>query len=124
MPLNRPSQSELLEALAEYLAAPVSDAGADRFYRRVAFNMVNLIQREQQLGNGFAEQEQQLLHSLLQTALPPTQRPPEQNLDELNAELNQAIANGDLPLTPALSQILLTIAELKLTIDNPRYFIG
>lgn len=114
MPLNRPTQGELLEAVAEYLAAPVQDANADRFYRRVAFNIVNLVLREQAQGSTFAEQERAQLQALLQAA-------PEQTPAQLNAQLNHAIACGDLPLTPTLSQALLRIAELKLAIDNPRY---
>ncbi|MEE2733016.1 MAG: DUF6285 domain-containing protein [Pseudomonadota bacterium] len=113
MPLNRPTQDELLEAVAEYLSQPVVDAAADRFYRRVACNAVELVRREQALQSDFQQSERQHLQLLLNAT--------SDELAELNQRLNAAIASGELALTPALTKALLAIAELKLGIDNPRY---
>lgn len=114
MPLNRPTQDELLEAVAEYLSQPVVDANADRFYRRVAFNVVNLVRREQAHSAEFQNTEHRYLQRLLNAET-------NQSTTELNAQLNQAIANGDIALNPELSELLLALAALKLDIDNPRY---
>lgn len=114
MPLNRPTQDELLEAVAEYLSQPVSDASADRFYRRVAFNVVNLVRREQVQSQAFQHFELSKLQSLLQADK-------SLSLEELNLQLNEAIASGQLAITPQLTDALLAIAEHKLEIDNPRY---
>ncbi|RLU00767.1 DUF6285 domain-containing protein [Ketobacter sp.] len=113
MPLNRPTQDELLEAVAEYLSQPVVDTTADRFYRRVACNVVELVRREQALQSGFQNNERQHLKLLLADD--------EDSVIELNRRLHQAIASGDLPLSPTLTEALLAIAKLKLDIDNPRY---
>lgn len=114
MPLNRPTQDELLEAVAEYLSQPVNDPNADHFYRRVAFNVVNLVRREQAQSVDFQNTERATLLTLLEadTSLSTT---------ELNQQLDRAIASGDLALTPQLTDALLAIAEHKLNIDNPRY---
>jgi hypothetical protein len=114
MPLNRPTQDELLEAVAEYLSQPVSDASADRFYRRVAFNVVNLVRREQALAEHFHHTERAILLSLLNTDAG-------HSTTELTRQLDQSIASGDLTLSPQLANALLSIAEQKLDIDNPRY---
>ncbi len=114
MPLNRPTQDELLEAVAEYLSQPVTDANADRFYRRVALNMVELVRREQAQSADFHGFEQSRLQTLLQAD-------EGVSVDALNAQLNDAIANGEQAITPQLTQTLLEIAEHKLGIDNPRY---
>lgn len=114
MPLNRPTQDELLEAVAEYLSQPVEDANADRFYRRVAFNVVNLVRREQAHAAEFQDTERRYLQQLLDA---------DENISTatLNDQLNLAIANGDLTLNADLTALLLKLAELKLNIDNPRY---
>lgn len=113
MPLNRPTQDELLESVAEYLAQDVEDPKADRFYRRVALNVVKLIRREQATGRSF----QQLEHAQLGQLLGNNQITAEQ----LNSQLNDAIASKEFAINVDLTQTLLYIAQHKLDIDNPRY---
>ncbi len=114
MPLNRPSQDELLEAVAEFLSQKVEDPGADQFYRRVASNVINQVRREHTLSGKFKEQETALLRELLNAD-------ENTSLQQLNQQLNDAIANREQSINVQLTQCLLNIAKHKLAIDNPRY---
>ena len=112
MPLNRPTQDELLEAVTEYLNQPVHDAKADGFYRRVAANVLNVVRREQQLAPSFEQKETELLQNLLDC---------DKAREDLNAQLQAKIENGEMAITEQLTETLLEISRLKLGIDNPRY---
>ena len=113
MPLNRPHRQELLTAVTDYLRQPPADTEADRFYRRVAANVLAIVQREELQAPGF----QQLDARQLQTFLASNETDP----DILNKTLCSAIENGHTPINPALTGMLLQLARAKLEIDNPKY---
>lgn len=115
MPLNRPSKQELLTAVTEYLQQKPLEAKADLFFRRVAANVLGIVQREEQQ----AEQFQQLEIEMLQQFLASNESDPAL----LNQTLAQAIDNGDVAINSALTHMLLRLADAKLSIDNPKYKI-
>ena len=112
MPLNRPTQFELLDAVEAYLRDPAQDPKADTFFRRVASNVLAIVVRELQLADEFERAEQQLLEQLL--------RQSGEN-ETLNQMLNDKILQQDIEFNSALTSALLNIAERKLEIDNPGY---
>lgn len=113
MPLNRPTKTELLEAVREYLQQTPDDPKVDHFYRRVASNVLSIVQREEYLSESFMQQEQNLLQTFL--------RSNESDTSKLNQQLAQAINKRDIEITPALTNLLLQLASSKLNIDNPKY---
>ncbi|AUM12621.1 DUF6285 domain-containing protein [Ketobacter alkanivorans] len=113
MPLNRPNKIELLEAVREYLQQTPEDPKVDQFFRRVASNVLAIVQREEHLHDQYIQQEIIALQACLQST--------ETNLSTLNQQLAHAIESGDLAITPALTHKLLELAQAKLNIDNPKY---
>lgn len=112
MPLNRPTQIELLDAVESYLLHPSEDPKADAFYRRVASNTLAIVVRELQLAEEFSATEQALLTELLQ-------QPEDQ--ENLNIMLSDKILNQEIIFDSKLTSTLLTLSKKKLAIDNPRY---
>ena len=126
MPLNRPTQTDLLQAVVEYLRIPVTELGnqkADQFFRRVSANVLGIIQREIQLGSKFENRETQLLSTLLSDldAYGDLDQGQNQN-HELNLALCDAIDEDKIPITTDLVDTLKAISTEKLKIDNPTYF--
>ncbi len=126
MPLNRPTQTDLLQAVVEYLRIPVTELGnqkADQFFRRVSANVLGIIQREIQLGSKFENRETQLLSTLLSDldAYGDLDQGQNQN-HELNLALCDAIDEDKIPTTTDLVDTLKAISTEKLKIDNPTYF--
>ena len=113
MPLNRPHSHELISSVQEYLLQQPQDPKADLFYRRVAANVLGIVQREQQMAAGFCDQERVALQEYLNSTVT--------DIALLNQQLAQAIDNGDLAITPQLTNMLLQLAQAKLNIDNPKY---
>ena len=113
MPLNRPNKIELLEAVREYLQHTLEDPKVDHFYRRVASNVLAIVQREEHLHEQYIQQETIALQSCLHST--------ETHLSTLNQQLAHAIESGDLAITPTLTRKLLQLAQTKLNIDNPKY---
>lgn len=109
MPLNRPTQAELLEALGDYLKTPPADLKLDGFLRRVAANVAGVCQREAQQGADYRAADQAFQQRLMQLT----------GADSL-AALCQCLADGEQDVHPLLSD-WLQLAEKKLAIDNPRY---
>jgi hypothetical protein len=113
MPLNRPTKTELLSAVTEYLMQPGEDIKADQFFRRVAYNVMRIVEREDELSEQFKQEETNHLQNFLQLD--------SNNIDSLNSTLNHAIASKQIDITPELTRVLFIIAEAKLHIDNPKY---
>jgi hypothetical protein len=119
MPLNRPTQIELLDAVESYLRQPVEDAKADGFYRRVAANVLGIVQREMLQANDFMAQEQALLSGLFNDLPNESKR----EYRELNHLLCEKIQQGVIGFNTKLTSTLLEIAQQKLAIDNPRHIV-
>lgn len=112
MPLNRPTQAELLDAVAEYLRTPPTDPKVDGFLRRVAANVVSTAQREAEQGANFMAADNAFNETLAAS---------------LNVKGDvQALCNA---LSQGVSADVLShhisdwiaLAGKKLDIDNPKY---
>lgn len=110
-----PDSGRLLQAAVDYLETellPTQD-GYHRFHLRVCINVLRIVARELAQGAALEEGERQRLVQLLGRAGP---------LAELNAELEERIARGELPLeTPGLAEHLQATLRDALAIDNPSW---
>ena len=116
---DRPSPSELADAVREFLEAEVLPSVQDprlRFRLLVAANALSIARRDIEMGDDLAREEVALLRPLGDA--PPAGTPQEQAL-ALAAALARRIRRGDLP--PGTLEALRRIAELKLRVASPRY---
>ena len=111
----RPTAAELIEAVREFIAGPVSAALRDQaaFHARVASNVLAMVERELELGPALDAAETARLKALLGR---------DGGLAELNAALAGAIRDGALDHRrgDVLDHLRRTSRE-KLSIANPRY---
>ena len=120
MAQDRPTAAELIEAVREFIAGPVSAAldGQAAFHARIATNVLAMVERELKIGPAMAAAETARLRTLLD-------RGPgvAGGLAELNAALARAIRDGTLDHRRAevLDHLRQTSRD-KLSIANPRYF--
>lgn len=107
-PHDRPDPGELLDAVRDFLVAEPDDGPRDRLHRRVAANVVGIVQR--QLAG--AEQDA-AVHDA--------------RLARLGADGNRALAELTAsadehdPLYPALVEELADWARRKVAVVNPGY---
>jgi uncharacterized protein DUF6285 len=116
---DRPSASELADAVREFLEAEVLPAAGDprlRFRVLVAANALSILKRELELGDELLGEEIALLRPL--SGAPPSGTLREQ-ARALSAELSRRIRRGDVPR--GTLDVLRRIAELKLRVASPRY---
>ncbi len=111
----RPTAAELIEAVREFIAGPVSAALNNQaaFHARVATNVLAMVERELELGPALDAAELARLKALLGR---------DGSLAELNSALARAIRDGALDhrRTEVLDHLRRTSRE-KLSIANPRY---
>ena len=107
-PHDRPDPLELLEAVRELLLAEAADGPRDRLHRRVAANVVGLVERE--------------LSGLEQATADHRDRLTRLGVDDNRrlAELAASLDEHD-PLYPALTQALAEWARRKVAVVNPAY---
>lgn len=110
-----PDDSELLEAIGAFLrddAIPNLE-GRPAFLARVAANAVEILRRERDLAPAAESAARERLEALLGRA---------GTLEELNEQLCDAIAAGELTLaTPGLAEHLWASTMDRLAVDQPRY---
>lgn len=118
MAQDRPTASELLAAIADFLreeATPALDKAEPRlgFQMRVAVNALAILEREARLGRDADTAEQARLVNLLGRA---------GSLDELNSELARQLRTGarDERDTQLMAHLEATIAD-KIAIANPKW---
>ena len=118
MAQDRPTASELLAAIADFLreeATPALDRTEPRlgFQMRVAVNALAILEREACLGRDADTAEQARLVKLLGRA---------GSLDELNGELARQLRAGarDERDTQLMAHLEATIAD-KIAIANPKW---
>ena len=115
MTQDRPNASELVTAVSEFLERDVMAAtdGRVQFHTRVAVNVLNIVARELELGEGFAQKEQERAAALLGH---------DGAADDLERELAAAIRTGALDnrMDDVRSHVRTTVRE-KLLIANPGY---
>ena len=115
MTQDRPSARELVIAVREFLERDVMAAteGRVQFHTRVSVNVLNIVARELELGDGLAGQERERAAALLGHA---------GDADELERELATAIRSGALDdrMDEVRSHVRATVRE-KLLVANPGY---
>jgi len=115
MPTDRPTASELLEAMREFMAEKVAPnlEGQLAFHVQVAGNVLGIIERTLEHGAAMDAEELQRLQDLLES---------DGSLLELNQELSDRISNGDLDdqQEQVFEHLLKTVKD-KLQLANPRY---
>jgi hypothetical protein len=116
MTQDRPAASELVIAVREFLERDVMAAteGRVQFHTRVAVNVLNIVARELELGDDFAEHERERAAALLGH---------DGDVDDLERELAAALRAGtfdDHLHDEVRSHVRATVRE-KLLIANPGY---
>jgi len=115
MTQDRPTATGLVTAVREFLERDVMAAtdGRVQFHTRVAVNVLNIVARELELGDGFAAAERGRAAALLGHDGP---------VRELEAELATAIRSGalDTRTDEVRAHVRATVRE-KLLIANPGY---
>jgi hypothetical protein len=113
MPMNRPTATELLSALRHSLERDGADSSDSGYERRVAINVLKILERETALGGSFSSDEQQGLRAHLGI---------DAGVMELNAALCDRIQAGrEDPRWDELVALLKRITLGKLAIDNPAF---
>lgn len=107
-PHDRPDPLELLEAVHEFLLAEPADGPRDRLHRRVAANVVAIVQRELASAEQDAADHRDRLEHL------------GVGDNEGLAELARVLDEHD-PRHPALTEALATWARRKVAVVNPAY---
>jgi hypothetical protein len=106
---GRPTMTELVEAVREFLEADVMNAteGRVQFHTRVAINALNTVQRELELGAEQQAAHDERLHALGFAS---------------DAELAAAIRTGSVDdrYAEIKSAVAATVAD-KLRVANPKY---
>lgn len=115
---DRPTPTELLEAVAAFLREQVvpASSGALAFHVRVAANALDIARREllAEADTSQATGERASLQALLGSTEP--------DLDALQRTLCRRIADGALDLaTPGLADHLWRTTRAKLAVDQPGY---
>jgi hypothetical protein len=108
-PHDRPTATELVEAVREFLERDVMEAtsGRIRFHTRVAINVLNMVQRELEMGAEQAAAHQQRLRQLGY---------------EDDATLAAAIRRGDLDdRYDEVKAAITASVDDKLAVANPKY---
>ena len=109
-----PTAEQLTEALASWLAGPMTDSsvGGRRFETRIAANLVRVLGREADLGPAAGEADRIELSSLLDT---------EGSASALASELALRVRTGDQPLNDRLITAARRLVARQLLIANPTY---
>jgi hypothetical protein len=125
MPVNQPNVSQLCEALQEFLGREVTPAVADdglKYKLKIAMNVLGIIARESELGEGFRHLEYSALNEYLGCDVESTD--PKSSASEstdVNQRLLDRIRSDDISREDDLLAALERIAVAKMAIDNPRY---
>lgn len=117
MPLNRPTDSELVEAVSEFLQneiAPLIDRSDVRFRLKIANNVLGIIRRNLESGAEYTARECVALTQLTQSR--------DGDIEDLNKTLCKMIRDGQFDdRLGELAKALIEPTLDKLAIDNPRY---
>jgi hypothetical protein len=112
---DRPTATELVAAVREYLERDVMSATEGRvaFHARVAVNVLGMVERELELGAAQDAEEHDRLVALLGR---------EGTVEELTELLARGIRDGDLdiPWSDTVAAVRETV-RAKLEVANPRY---
>ena len=112
---DEPTPEELIKAVADFLRNDIASvvSGHNAFKLRVSINVLDLVTRQLKLEDASDAAELARLSGLLGR---------QGSLDELNRELADRIAKGEVDLqTPGLSEHLWQTTMDKLAVDQPNY---
>ena len=112
---DEPTPEELIKAVADFLRNDIASvvSGHNAFKLRVSINALDLVTRQLKLEDASDAAELARLSGLLGK---------QGSLDELNRELADRIAKGELDLqTPGLAEHLWQTTMDKLAVDQPNY---
>lgn len=115
MTQNRPTALELLDAIKTFLERDVKPElqSHTAFNMMVALKSLDIVQRELELGPGFAHAERVRLADILGR---------DGDLADLNAELAANLRTGTLGLDdPKVKAHLVETTKAKVQIDQPKY---
>jgi hypothetical protein len=125
---DRPTYSELLEAVQHFLETDVVPAldGPKKFHARVAANVLAIVRRELQFEETQQHAEWQRLDALLDTSeAPPAGREAlRRRLAERTEALCARIRQGDADTGPWRNAVLAHVRQTvidKLAVANPKY---
>jgi len=128
---DRPTYSELLEAVQHFIEADVMPAldGPRKFHARVAANVLAIVRRELEVEDRQLRDEWQRLDALLgDTGAIPTERDVlRRQLLERSEALCARIRNGEADTGPWRDAVLLHVRQTvvdKLTVANPKYLVA
>ncbi len=124
--MERPNALELIEAVRHFLERDAGPAlqGVLRYHARVAANVLSIVARELQLGDGSRRRQYAELAQLLDSSQPAPADPEALALalGELEAELARRIRAGDADTGPwredAVAALRRTLRE-RLAISDP-----
>jgi hypothetical protein len=108
-PHDRPTASELVQAVREWMEQDLSKGIEPRlaFHLRVAMNMLDIVDRELQLGAPMEERHAQVLQGLGVA-----------NDTELALKIRAGDFDEDIP---SLLEVLRPVVEDKVRVANPKY---
>lgn len=114
MPSSLPQASELVAVVREFLERDIlpESTGARWFNLRVAANVLAMVERELQLGQGLDAAEAERLKAFVAG----------DSREAMELALSDAIREGDIDWrTPGLAEHLLQSCEDALKINNPKW---
>jgi len=123
---DRPIASELLEAVAAFIAEEAVPAleGASRFHGLVAANVARIVAREKQLSPALLSEECERLRELLGSGAEASDETGDYELAlRLNLELCRRIESGEADEEPWRSRVLSCLEKsvaARLAVDNPK----
>ena len=113
MIFDRPTSTELVEAVSEFLSKEIKNnlPAHLAFKTQIAINVLNIVRREQENKELLTKESKEILLNLLSN-------PQEANIKELAEQ----IAAGKLELeNKELQKALIDITKKKISVDNPKY---
>ena len=112
MIFDRPTSSELIKAVMDFLDAKIKDELPPHlaFKLRITNNVLGMVQREIDQGKQLSEEVVKVMSDIIKS-------------DDLTTkELSNLIKNGDLDLSDQeLKDLLVLLSKNKIAIDNPNY---
>ena len=112
MIFDRPTSSELIKAVMDFLDTKIKDELPQHlaFKLRITNNVLGMVQREIDQGEQLSEEVIKVMSDVIKS-------------DELTTkELSNLIKNGDLDLSDeGLKNLLILLSKNKIAVDNPNY---
>ena len=112
MIFDRPTSSELIKAVMDFLDSKIKDELPPHlgFKLRITNNVLGMVQREIDQGEQLSEEVIKVMSDIIKS-------------DDLTTkELSNLIKNGDLDLSDEeLKDLLILLSKNKIAVDNPNY---